>query len=62
MSHLGYLRDRAQRANRPAARVFSARYGGRCALCPDPIDVGDDVTYVDDEVAHVACPGPSEES
>lgn len=59
MSHLGYLRDKAQR---PAARVFEARYGGRCALCPKPIDVGDDVTYVDDLVAHVACPGASEES
>jgi hypothetical protein len=35
---------------------FEARYGGRCGVCDGGIRVGDLVTYVDDEIAHYACP------
>jgi len=38
---------------------FEARYGGRCGVCDEPIHVGDSATYVDDEIAHAACPEPS---
>jgi hypothetical protein len=36
-------------------KSFEARYGGRCALCDDPIDPGDDCTYFEDEVCHWDC-------
>lgn len=38
--------------------VFEARYGGRCGVCDEQIKPGDQATYVDDEIAHAACPEP----
>lgn len=37
--------------------IFAAKWSGYCAdvLCPDPIDVGDLITYVDDELVHEDC-------
>lgn len=35
--------------------TFEARYQSRCAACPDPIEPGDTVTYVDDELVHAHC-------
>lgn len=38
------------------AAVFEARRRGGCAACPDGIEVGDQVTWSeDDEVVHVHC-------
>ncbi|MCV7208378.1 hypothetical protein [Mycolicibacterium canariasense] len=37
------------------AAIFTARYDGRCGICPKPIRAGDTVTYVDDELVHNAC-------
>lgn len=54
MSQLGYHRMRS----RQAARIFTARYESRCALCPERIMPGDDATYVDEHLAHAGCPGP----
>jgi len=34
---------------------FTAKYPGRCALCPERIHVGDLVEYVDDQIAHTHC-------
>lgn len=36
---------------------FTAAWGGRCASeqCSTPIEPGDDVIYVDDELFHDAC-------
>ena len=34
---------------------FEARYPARCPLCEDRIGPGDQVTYADDELVHVAC-------
>ena len=33
---------------------FEARYPARCPLCEDRIGPGDQVTYADDELVHVA--------
>ena len=38
------------------SRQFEARYPGRCGVCDGGIRVGDLATYVDDEIAHSACP------
>jgi len=35
--------------------VFTAKWGGRCGVCDEEIDVGDECQYVDDEVCHVEC-------
>jgi hypothetical protein len=36
--------------------AFTARYTGRCAAdCRNPIEPGDHVQYVDDELVHVGC-------
>ena len=35
--------------------TFEARYRSRCPLCEDRIEPGDQVTYADDELVHVAC-------
>lgn len=35
--------------------AFEARYPGRCADCTGPIDAGAHVTYVDDQLVHLAC-------
>lgn len=36
--------------------LFRARYAGRCAAgCGEPIEAGDDVTFVDDRLVHVEC-------
>ena len=35
--------------------TFEARYPARCALCPDRIEPGDQVTYADDELVHAEC-------
>jgi hypothetical protein len=34
---------------------FTARYPGRCGLCDNAVEPGEDCTYVDDEVVHTAC-------
>ena len=38
--------------------IFEARYFGRCGVCDEAIRPGDSATYVDDEIAHAACPEP----
>lgn len=38
--------------------TFEARYPGRCGVCDERIQPGDQATYVEDEVAHVSCPQP----
>lgn len=43
------------------APVFTARFPGRChADCGESIEPGDDVTYVDDLIVHLACEGAAE--
>jgi len=37
------------------SRPFDARWEGRCGICDDRIDVGDEVCYQDDEVCHYDC-------
>ena len=38
--------------------AFRARYAGFCeAGCGRPVEVGDEVVYVDDELVHVECEG-----
>ena len=37
------------------SRPFEAKYPGRCGLCDDDIDPGDEVCYADDEVCHLDC-------
>lgn len=39
--------------------TFPARYPGRCGVCDGPIRPGQEVTYVEDELAHGACPQPT---
>ena len=38
--------------------TFEARYPGRCGVCDERIQPGDQATYVDDEIAHATCPQP----
>jgi hypothetical protein len=38
--------------------TFEARYPGRCGVCDERIRPGDQAMYVDDEIAHAACPAP----
>lgn len=41
---------------------FPARYPGRCAAaCGHPIEPGDDVQYVDDQLVHANCQPPAPE-
>lgn len=40
------------------AAQFEARFPGRCGICDTGIRAGDLVTYVEDEIAHAACPMP----
>jgi hypothetical protein len=35
-------------------RTFEARYSGRCAA-GDPIEPGDEVAYVDEQLVHADC-------
>ena len=35
--------------------AFEARYPGRCADCDNRIEPGDQATYLDDELVHLAC-------
>jgi hypothetical protein len=35
--------------------VFQARYPGWCDTCGNEIEVGDEVTYSDDELVHEDC-------
>lgn len=37
---------------------FEAKYPGRCGICDNRIDVGDQCTYSEDEVVHTKCDGP----
>lgn len=38
------------------ASLFAARYPGRCGACPDGIEIGDALTYDEDDVViHVEC-------
>lgn len=39
-------------------RTFRARYPGRCGNCDEPIEPGDEVTYVDEDVVHADCDTP----
>jgi hypothetical protein len=34
---------------------FEAKYHGRCGICDDKIELGDECHYVDDEVCHIEC-------
>jgi hypothetical protein len=36
-------------------RTFDARYRGHCNTCDEPIEVGDQLRYEDDEVVHGTC-------
>jgi len=36
-------------------KTFRARHPGRCANCPERIEPGDEVVYVDDVVIHADC-------
>lgn len=36
-------------------KVFTARYYGRCLVCDERIEPGDDVAYDDDDLVHEAC-------
>lgn len=39
--------------------TFTARYPGRrCGVCDERINVGDEATFVDDEMCHATCPTP----
>lgn len=40
------------------SRVFEAQFPGACAGCPNGIDTGEDVRYVDDQLVHVGCKPP----
>jgi hypothetical protein len=37
--------------------TFEAKYKGTCSDCHEPIEVGDQVVYVNDELVHVDCEG-----
>ena len=37
---------------------FEAKFTGRCSDCGERIQVGDQVTYADDELVHLECDGP----
>lgn len=37
--------------------AFVARFEGTCTSCFDPIEGGDRVLYVDDDLVHEACEG-----
>ena len=49
--------DWAALRRRSVARVFEARYPGECAGCGEPIEPGDQVSYVDDELLGGCCAG-----
>lgn len=38
--------------------MFLAKYKGRCPMCDDPIEPGDDVTMVDTQAGRVTIHGP----
>lgn len=38
--------------------TFEAKYPGRCGVCDERINPGDQATFVEDEIAHAACPTP----
>jgi len=38
-----------------ASKVFTAAFPGTCEECGEPIEIGDDVQYVDDELVHEDC-------
>jgi hypothetical protein len=35
--------------------TFTAKYFGRCGICDEDIDPGDECDYDDDEVCHAEC-------
>ncbi|MEB3021286.1 hypothetical protein [[Mycobacterium] crassicus] len=36
--------------------AFIAKFPGRCGICDDPVELGDECDYTeDDELAHVDC-------
>jgi hypothetical protein len=39
--------------------TFEARYPGRCGVCDERIRPGAQATFVEDEIAHAACPTPT---
>ncbi len=39
--------------------IFDAKHRGRCGNCDEQIDIGDSVTYDEDEVVHIGCVGQS---
>lgn len=36
-------------------RHFESKYPGRCGICDDDFDAGDEVAYSNDEVCHSVC-------
>ena len=38
--------------------AFPAKYSGRCAVCDGPIEIGEFVTYSDEEIVHAVCDSP----
>lgn len=36
-------------------RTFAAKYPGRCGICDDKIEKGDECAYDEDEVCHAEC-------
>ena len=46
---------RRKRQGRRAMRGFEARYGGRCQICQEDFDVGEEITRVEDEYVHLEC-------
>ena len=35
--------------------VFEAKWGGRCGICQNDIEPGDECQFVDDEICHLEC-------
>jgi formylmethanofuran dehydrogenase subunit E len=42
--------------------LFTARYDGSCSHCGEPIEIGDDIAYVADEIACEGCWEDSDEA
>jgi hypothetical protein len=38
-----------------SSRVFTAQYHGRCGICDEAIEEGDEACYEDDQVVHAHC-------
>ena len=49
------LPDISPPSRSPRRASFTAAYYGRCGICQDQIEPGDECHYVDDEVCHKDC-------